>query len=734
MKVPPPGFSLFVCLRRTNGTPSSRQWVLYHRKNTREYHSRSGYKCPFRSPVIITSRSPAGQYAEFTSCRYISQATAAVHEVHYNISESEDSVPEIPQSLEKLTVKELRLLLASRSMKTVGVKKELIERLQSVSQGEIAATSLPPSEGNNQPPPDNASLHRAKVSEEFSKMSVKELRDMLTKRGLPTTGLKAQLVERLENAEHPNGLGSQNKELGILSSTEPPDAETTTSYEEWLGQIERQLALAKQDTALLVSQCSLLRAFLDLEDITTLSRLRLLNQLERELTLCEHQNVLLHIDLSVSQISSILSMIRARKRLQTIAEQLETSIAQIIHLKNHLQALTSEIPSHATSTPIIPASPTPVQTEVQHRRVVALGTLYFNKIFNESLYADPRTTKGVILSELREPDARILCAKFRRIVREWAMEDRKLEQREHNEAWLLALEYLAGIPGSERYCVKGERVGGQRWRVEKEPVDERLSASKEVSKRKVATLAEEKDSGSRVQLSDNQWKALLKLRLSQNPVTLRLQLNNSLRRKYQEQSGPDNNTKKVGYMFDSMWTRLGLSDHISTIRPGENDSEYLVTFKTFDAAAAFVNQVHGHWIDDEMTGQVYATWDPIETHPNNVRAILTLPRASMEPWRNAAAKRFVPRSKYGFPLVDWEQSLLSVFMRMNLTYGRKGNCWLWKRVGEYDHVVILEIGFATTEMMKRFVNSKSQHYLSNPWKDRFFVKQKDRYLYPVFTF
>ena len=67
-------------------------------------------------------------------------------------------------------------------------------------------------------------------------------------------------------------------------------------------------------------------------------------------------------------------------------------------------------------------------------------------------------------------------------------------------------------------------------------------------------------------------------------------------------------------------------------------------------------------------------------------------------------------------------------------FGRRGVCWLWKRAGEYDHVVILEIGFATTEQMKRFVNSKSEHYLSNPWKDRFFVKQKDRYRYPVFRF
>ena len=84
--------------------------------------------------------------------------------------------------------------------------------------------------------------------------------------------------------------------------------------------------------------------------------------------------------------------------------------------------------------------------------------------------------------------------KFRRIVREWANEDRKLEQRDFNEAWLLALEYVAGIPGSERYCVKGERVAGQRWRVEKELVDERVSASKEVPKSKVATVAEDKDS------------------------------------------------------------------------------------------------------------------------------------------------------------------------------------------------------------------------------------------------
>src|SRR2546423_6181165 len=169
MKVRPPGFSPFVCLRRANGTPSSRQWILYHHKSTREYHVRSGYKRLFRCPVIIVNCWSAGQYAEFTSSRYVSQATAAVQEVPYDISESQDTVPTIPQSLEKLTVKELRSLLASRSMKTVGLKKELIERLQSVSQDEIGATKLPPSERNNQPPPDNSCLHRAKGSGQFSK-------------------------------------------------------------------------------------------------------------------------------------------------------------------------------------------------------------------------------------------------------------------------------------------------------------------------------------------------------------------------------------------------------------------------------------------------------------------------------------------------------------------------------------------------------------------------------------
>jgi hypothetical protein len=176
-----------------------------------------------------------------------------------------------------------------------------------------------------------------------------------------------------------------------------------------------------------------------------------------------------------------------------------------------------------------------------------------------------------------------------------------------------------------------------------------------------------------------------------------------------------------------MWTRLGLSDHILRTRLGASESEYLVTFKTFDPAAAFVNQVHGHWLDDEMTGQVYVTWDPIETFPNNVRAILTLPRATIEPWRKAASERGVATSKYGFPLVDWEQSLMSVFMRMNITCGRNGDCWLWRLVGEYDHIVILEIAFSTTDKMKWFVERKSEHYLSNSWKDRFFVKQKDRY-------
>jgi hypothetical protein len=217
------------------------------------------------------------------------------------------------------------------------------------------------------------------------------------------------------------------------------------------------------------------------------------------------------------------------------------------------------------------------------------------------------------------------------------------------------------------------------------------------------------------------------LQLSDNPIVLRIQLNNNLRiqplqRSVQLAMDP-------GYLFKSMWLRLGLTSHILNTRPGSNAAEYIVTFRTFDAAAAFVNQVNHHWVDDEMTGQVYVSWDPIETRPSNTKATVMFPRATIEPWRKAAAEHGVEVSKYGYPMVDWGKSFLSALTRMKFTAGQTGDCLVWNIVGEYRHVVIMEITFKNTETMKWFVQRKAEHYLSNPWKDRFFVKQKDRYCF-----
>jgi hypothetical protein len=152
-------------------------------------------------------------------------------------------------------------------LKTTGLKKELIERLQSVSPDGVDSTNFQRFEGDASLSRDESSVVRRGVSGEFSKMSVKELRDILAERGLPTNGLKAQLVERLENADESNPLDAKSATLSSAKLSE----RAATFREEWNTQIERQLAVATQDTALLLS---LLRTYLNLSGITTLSRLR----------------------------------------------------------------------------------------------------------------------------------------------------------------------------------------------------------------------------------------------------------------------------------------------------------------------------------------------------------------------------------------------------------------------------------------------------------------------------
>jgi len=677
--------------------------------------------------------------------------------------------------LEQSTVKELRHLLASRSLKTMGTKKELIERLQAVAQNNTSSTEA---DSNEDAPPTRAapSVDQHKGSGGLSKLTVKELRGMLAERGLSTQGVKAQLIERLESSAETSPLDGQVaepnndstalqgsgglskltvKELrGMLAerslstqgikaqlierlessaetssldgqvaesnndSTALQDAtsqETDSTNDSWISQIEREVLFAEQQAAIFASRLSIVCCSLGLSEVLASLRVRSLNQAALALSLCGINSSLLDIELSALRISLVLSMILSDRQLQLIFQRLEASNTQITALENQIAAIRSEPSSLSPSTTtILPSSPTTTHIDNLHQRLIQISAeVYFTKMWLQLLNDPKPAIKQKYTKLVREHprDEHFLRKAYLNHVRIFCSPGRKVVEEDMHHALLLALDDLYARRKTSRTRVS-DRV-------------KILPEVKEVAKAIPKDESSLEDAEHRKRISRNQILAEICSTLSESSATLPIQLSDTLRHRYPRKSDSD---AAPGEFFNPMWQRLDLLDHVQAISPGVDDAEYLVTFRTFNAAAAFVNQVDAHWLDDKMTGQVYATWIPLETKPNNVVATVSFPRATIEPWRNSALIHGAGMSNWKFPLVDWGRSFMSVLQRMKLVAGgKKGDCRYWTVTGEYGHVVIMEAAFSDPATMKRFVASKSQHYLSNPWKDRFFVKQKDRY-------
>jgi len=712
----PPGFSPFVCLRSANRLYASKNCISYHTNVPRLCGRRTVvFTCQslYQNPPNVTRGQHARQ-TKFSSCRQFSQATEAVQEDSYEPSAMEHRQPFT--DLEQSTVKELRHLLASRSLKTMGTKKELIERLQAVAQNNTSSTEA---DSNEDAPPTRAapSVDQHKGSGGLSKLTVKELRGMLAERGLSTQGVKAQLIERLESSAETSSLDGQVAESNN-DSTALQDAtsqETDSTNDSWISQIEREVLFAEQQAAIFASRLSIVCCSLGLSEVLASLRVRSLNQAALALSLCGINSSLLDIELSALRISLVLSMILSDRQLQLIFQRLEASNTQITALENQIAAIRSEPSSLSPSTTtILPSSPTTTHIDNLHQRLIQISAeVYFTKMWLQLLNDPKPAIKQKYTKLVREHprDEHFLRKAYLNHVRIFCSPGRKVVEEDMHHALLLALDDLYARRKTSRTRVS-DRV-------------KILPEVKEVAKAIPKDESSLEDAEHRKRISRNQILAEICSTLSESSATLPIQLSDTLRHRYPRKSDSD---AAPGEFFNPMWQRLDLLDHVQAISPGVDDAEYLVTFRTFNAAAAFVNQVDAHWLDDKMTGQVYATWIPLETKPNNVVATVSFPRATIEPWRNSALIHGAGMSNWKFPLVDWGRSFMSVLQRMKLVAGgKKGDCRYWTVTGEYGHVVIMEAAFSDPATMKRFVASKSQHYLSNPWKDRFFVKQKDRY-------
>uniref|UniRef100_A0A1S4CM41 Poly [ADP-ribose] polymerase 2-like n=1 Tax=Nicotiana tabacum TaxID=4097 RepID=A0A1S4CM41_TOBAC len=103
-------------------------------------------------------------------------------------------------TITKIKVDELRKQLSSRGLDTTGNKPILVSRLEEAIEQEENKKQLTADRKRSRDDDCDSNGKKMKtltVEEEYKKMSVKELRELATSRGISTTGSKKELVERL---------------------------------------------------------------------------------------------------------------------------------------------------------------------------------------------------------------------------------------------------------------------------------------------------------------------------------------------------------------------------------------------------------------------------------------------------------------------------------------------------------------------------------------------------------
>ncbi|KAG5592208.1 hypothetical protein H5410_042722 [Solanum commersonii] len=102
-------------------------------------------------------------------------------------------------TITKLKVDELRKELSSRGLDTTGTKPILVRRLEEAIEVEEEENKKKLNGDKKRSRVDSDSIGSGKMNdvEEYKKMSVKELREVATSRGISSTGSKKELVFRL---------------------------------------------------------------------------------------------------------------------------------------------------------------------------------------------------------------------------------------------------------------------------------------------------------------------------------------------------------------------------------------------------------------------------------------------------------------------------------------------------------------------------------------------------------
>jgi hypothetical protein len=330
--------------------------------------------------------------------------------------------------------------------------------------------------------------------------------------------------------------------------------------------------------------------------------------------------------------------------------------------------------------------------------------MYFSRAFQRGIDEGPQVTKNLRLVDFPPPTTQNLRNLFIENVEDMAKGGILLREAHFEKAWLSALsQFSKTTPRNLRSTVVEQNVKLRPAETQEIP-----SSVPEVAQR-----------------TRSKVESLAKM-----PVTLRLSITEMLRQKFllkpdSEHIVSDFRTDGDPFcqLFNSMWIRLGLMDYILYIERGKEKNEYEVTFNSFDAASAFVNRPHEHYIDDKMSGPIYASWDT-KMDESDVSATLILPQNTLDVWRQEALNHNVALSKHGYPLVEWTKSMRSVLARMRYSIGMHGDCRLYRVIAEYNYRVVMEVAFKDQDTLNHFLARKTEHFLTNYWKDRFFARAR----------
>ncbi|MCD7463005.1 Poly [Datura stramonium] len=129
-------------------------------------------------------------------------------------------------TITKLKVDDLRKELSSRGLDTTGTKPTLVRRLEEAIEEE---NNKQLNSDRKRSRVDSDSIGSAKMNavEEYKKMSVKELREVATSRGISSTGSKKELVERLcaaadsknDESKDDLGVGDEGETEKLVTAT-----------------------------------------------------------------------------------------------------------------------------------------------------------------------------------------------------------------------------------------------------------------------------------------------------------------------------------------------------------------------------------------------------------------------------------------------------------------------------------------------------------------------------------